>query len=787
MNIRFQLILFFVLLAIIPLSMIGTMSYYNAKEALFQKQYKSLDAIVQSRVYHINHLNQRRFEQSRQMSGTYLLRQLDPDGNNPPELKFGIQQYVESVHQTLTSNHHTVDVSGPPNWQTAIEVIGVWDADGVIIANSDTSLIGRQMPDYFLDRILSGYGYHSGYYHDPLLEREYIMILHEIRNYDDNRFAGVVTFRLNDTALNEITLSEYGLGETGELLIGSVDERSENRLKLISGLRNSSEFPEVSLEGDLQLPIQFAVAGQGGSGIINDYRGVEVLAIWNNVPHLDWGIVGKIDTAEIYAPIYLLRNRIILLGSGVFLFTIILAIFFSRTISEPIKYLANTFSGISKGKLEDPLIIKRNDEIGHLAKSANKSIRYLRKHIHNATEIAEGNYSLALKELEPDDEFGNALKKLAGNLEKNSSKIHSLLYESIEQTQQLKIQHDNLLEIHARLEENEARLQAIMESSPAAIITIDQKGLILSFNNAAENFFGYSKQEVIGKNVKILMPHHQSEKFDDYIKNYLKTGVKKFIGKDREEYGLRKDGSLFSIYISISEVIWKEHRIFSAIITDLTERKKLEQRIIEAGDKERRRIGHDLHDGLGQMLTGIRLVSENLARKLRANGIPGSDEVQEISEMAREADEYTRGLTQGMIQVELDKNGLRVALENLCKRAKKIFEVECTYVESGDVNIDNHTMALNLFRIAQESVNNAVKHGNAKNIVIRLANSGTHLSLLIEDDGIGFNSLEVSGQGAGIQIMKYRAGIMGGILEINRSEDVLTRVRCIVPLESGKL
>jgi two-component system, LuxR family, sensor kinase FixL len=779
MNIRLQLILFFVLLAIIPLSIIGTMSYYNAKDTLFQIQYESLDAIVQSRISHINHLNQRRFEQSRQMSGIYLLRQLNADGNNPPELKNEIQQFVESVHLTLTSDQ--------PDWQTAIEVIGVWDANGLIIANSDTSLIGRQMPGYFLDRINSGSGYHSGHYHDPLLERDYVMILHEIRNFVDNRFAGVVIFKINDAVLNEISLSEFGLGDTGELLIGSVDDRSGNRLKFLSGLRNSSGIPEVNLDGDLQLPIQFAVAGQEGSGIIKDYRGVEVLAIWKNVPHLDWGIVGKIDTAEIYAPIYLLRNRIILLSSGVLLFTIILASFFSRTISEPIKYLANTFSGISKGKLEDPLIIKRNDEIGQLAMSANQSIRYLRKYIHNATAIADGDYSLTSKELEPDDEFGNALKKMAGNLEKNRQQINSLLYESIEQTQQLKIQHENLLEIHARLEDNEARLRAILESSQGAIITTDEKGVILSFNRSAERIFGYKKHEVIGENVKILMPHHHSEKHDRYIKNYLNTGERKIIGKDREEHGLRKDGTLFPIHLSISEIKLKDHRIFSAIITDLTDRRKLEQRILETSDEERRRIGQDLHDGLGQMLTGIRLVSENLARKLKANEIPGSDEVQEISEMAREADEYTRSLTQGMVQVELEKNGLRVALENLCKRAEKMFGVECTYVESGDVDIDNHTLSMNLFRIAQESVNNAVKHGRAKNINIRLANSGTHLSLLIEDDGIGFDTLDVSGQGTGIQIMKYRAGILGGILEIGRTEEELTSVRCIIPIEPGKL
>jgi two-component system, LuxR family, sensor kinase FixL len=787
MNIRFQLILFFVLLAIIPLSIIGAMSYYNAKEALVQKQVESLEAIVQSRISHINHLNQRRFEQVRQMAGTYSLRQLSPDGDNSPEVTMGIQQIVESVFSTLTLNLNDETEDGVNQWQTAIEAIGVWDSNGTIIANSNAYLIGERMPDYFLNRLRERGGYHSGYYFDPLLEKNYIMILHEIRNVEDNRFAGVVIFKINETALNEISLSEFGLGETGELMIGSIDERDEEKLKFITRLRHAEELPEVRVQENMQLPIQLAVSGLEGTGIVEDYRGIEVLAFWKDVPNLDWGIVGKIDTAEIYAPIYALRNRIILLGSGIMLGAILLALYFSRSVSKPIGDLTNTFSGISKGKLEDPVIIKRKDEIGQLAASANQTIRYYRRRIHNAKAIADGDYSLSDTQVKNEDDLGNALKKMAGNLKKSRNKINSLLYESIEQTQHLKIQHDNLLEIHSRLEESEARLQAILESCNAGVITIDEKGIIQSFNSSAERIFGYRKQEVIGENVKLLMPYHHREKHDDYIKDYLETNEQKIIGKGREEHGLRKDGTIFPIHLSISEIKWKKNRIFSGIITDLTERKKLEQRILEISDEERRRIGHDLHDGLGQMLTGIRLVSENLARKLKANGIPGSDEVQEISEMAREADEYTRSLTQGMVQVELEKNGLSIALENLCKRADKMFGIQCIYMESGEIEIENHSMALNLFRIAQESINNAVKHGNAKNVTIRIGNSGTHLSLVIEDDGTGFDPQEVKRQGSGIQIMNYRAGIMGGILEIHRIEDDLTRVRCIIPLEQGKL
>ncbi|MGF1669644.1 MAG: PAS domain S-box protein [Balneolaceae bacterium] len=340
--------------------------------------------------------------------------------------------------------------------------------------------------------------------------------------------------------------------------------------------------------------------------------------------------------------------------------------------------------------------------------------------------------------------------------------------------------------IERELEESRARNKAILESSADGIVTIDEKGIINSFNKAAQEIFGYTEDEVLGRNVKMLMPLPYSDKHDSYMNNYLKTGEKKIIGKGREVQGLKKDGTVFPIDLTVSEVKWNNNRLFSGIIKDITNRKILEKRVLEISDEERKRIGQDLHDGLGQMLTGIRMISENLARKLKANSVPGAEEVAEIAKMTGEADEYARSLTHGMIEVDLEKNGLDAALQNLCRRNKKLFNVECVYQTDGKVIIEKHTIALNLYRIAQEAIHNAVKHGEADLVTVRLSNTGKHTSLIITDNGKGFPDgsdpvHEGFDTGMGIQIMKYRAGLLGGIFEIVRSDDEKTHVRCLIP------
>lgn len=343
-----------------------------------------------------------------------------------------------------------------------------------------------------------------------------------------------------------------------------------------------------------------------------------------------------------------------------------------------------------------------------------------------------------------------------------------------------------LKKVEKELEESKAQAQAILETTVDGIITIDEEGKILSFNQAASRIFDYQEDEVLGKKVKILMPEPYRTEHDEYMQQYRDTGIPRIIGSRRELTGKRKDGSVFPMELSVSEVKWDGNRIFTGVVNDISERRRLEKEILRISEEERRSLGQDLHDGLGQMLTGIGLISQNLARKLKSNGIPGADEVQEISDLIKEADEYAKSLAHGLVHVNIEEDGLQRALSQLSNQAEKFLKVNCSFHADPEVNINSSMKALNLYRIAQEAISNAVKHGKADNIKISLKVDNGSVQLIILDDGIGFNksNLKKKKKGMGINIMSYRTNIMSGHLEIKETEENQTEVICSIPLDN---
>lgn len=339
--------------------------------------------------------------------------------------------------------------------------------------------------------------------------------------------------------------------------------------------------------------------------------------------------------------------------------------------------------------------------------------------------------------------------------------------------------------VETKLHESEARTRAILNTTVDGIITIGENALVESFNHAAERIFGYRADEVIGRNVHVLMPEPYKSEHDGYIDNYVETGDAKIIGIGREVTGRRKDGTIFPMELAVSEVDLKGRRIFTGIVRDISERRRLEKEVLRIGDQERRRIGQDLHDGLGQMLTGIGLISRNLARQLENQGNELADELNELAELVKEADEYARGLARGLVPVELEMGGLTGALERLAHNAERLFGITCTLDKQVGVPVEDTTHAMHLYRIAQEALSNAVRHGKAGHVSIVLFASAERVRLRIQDDGTGFtNSSLVSlaepkpRTGMGVRIMHYRARIMGASLEIFGEEGEGTTITC---------
>ncbi|MCG8603873.1 PAS domain S-box protein [bacterium] len=190
------------------------------------------------------------------------------------------------------------------------------------------------------------------------------------------------------------------------------------------------------------------------------------------------------------------------------------------------------------------------------------------------------------------------------------------------------------------LQESMARIRAIVETAVDGIITIDERGIMESFNQSAERMFGYKAQEMIGENVRRLMPSPYRDEHNHYISNYLNTGERKIIGFGREVVGLRKDGSTFPLYLAVSEIDLGERRVFTGIVRDLTQQKAMQEQILQS---ERLAV-------IGKMAAKVAHEIRNPLSSVSLNAELLEDEIQELGSHNDEA----KSLLKSMIQ-EIDR------------------------------------------------------------------------------------------------------------------------------------
>jgi signal transduction histidine kinase len=274
------------------------------------------------------------------------------------------------------------------------------------------------------------------------------------------------------------------------------------------------------------------------------------------------------------------------------------------------------------------------------------------------------------------------------------------------------------------------------------------------------------------------MPEPYHGEHDDYLRNYVRTGKAKIIGIGREVVGKRKDGSIFPMDLAVSEVFLVSRRLFTGIVRDLTDRKRLERQILEISDREQQRIGQDLHDGLGQQLAGIGFLSKSLEQRLVKSNSPDAEDARQIAELVSDAIAQARGMAHGLNPVDLSATGLVSALRELATTVEQTFRIECSFKCEGEVFHGSGAIGTHLYRIAQEAVNNAIKHGEAMKISIVLRQNGDVINISVRDDGIGFPDTLPKKKGMGLQTMRYRAALIGATLSVLRVPTGGTRVDC---------
>jgi signal transduction histidine kinase len=234
-------------------------------------------------------------------------------------------------------------------------------------------------------------------------------------------------------------------------------------------------------------------------------------------------------------------------------------------------------------------------------------------------------------------------------------------------------------------------------------------------------------------------------------------------------------GSLFAILLAIAST--------GILIADIGHRERLEKEVLEISEREQRRIGQDLHDGVCQHLTGISLFSRSLQQRLAGKSAAEASEAANITSLINDGIEQVRRVTRGLHPVPDEPGGLMIALRELTDSVRSTGKLACLLDCPEPVLISDQVAATNLYRIAQEAVQNTVRHATATAIVVTLRSKDDGIKLSVRDDGCGIPE-DRPGKGLGLEIMNYRANTIGATLEVQPGETKGTVVICSLPLGS---
>lgn len=315
--------------------------------------------------------------------------------------------------------------------------------------------------------------------------------------------------------------------------------------------------------------------------------------------------------------------------------------------------------------------------------------------------------------------------------------------------------------------------RTLFENSGTATIVIEKDTTISMMNNDFSNFTGYSRDEILNHtwtmyvaedDIARLLSYHKTRREDPSSapRNY--------------EFKIRnKDGNLLHVFMTIAMIPGTTQSIASMV--DMTAVKKLEKEVLDISERERQKIGYELHDDLGQHLIGIDVMTKVLRDKL----MPISDEnaryAGEINHLVKDAIDKTRRLARGLCPVHLTSLGLEASLEELATSTSSIFDMTCVLRCPRHIPIHDNSLATHLYYIAKESIHNAIEHGKSSKIVMELLNNNGTISLSILDNGIGIKDA-AKASGIGLRIMNYRARMIGAALRIESEPAGGTLVTC---------
>ncbi|HVW65385.1 MAG TPA: PAS domain S-box protein [Nitrosospira sp.] len=421
----------------------------------------------------------------------------------------------------------------------------------------------------------------------------------------EGKLEGVLALQIYSERVFQVVTDNVGLGASGETVITRL--LNERTAQVMAPLRHE---PNAALE--LKVPlnkppfskaIQSGLHGERGAGLKTDYRAKEVVAAWRYLPRMNWGIEVKMDADEVFAFGRRVRTFSLVVLGLTLLSAILGAILFSRRVVGTVKNLSHSAQHIAAGNLQQRVPVEGWDEIGQLAGTFNTMIERLNASTRKR-EDAEDNLRQLNQELE------DRVAARTADLER----------------------------VNAALVSKEEETRSIVEHMVDCIITIDDKSIIRSVNPVIEKLFGYTREEVLGQNISMLMPEPHHSAHGSYIDRYFRTGRGRCefdhiltlevegvhnIGMGREVEGRHKNGQLVDLYVAVSEYFVGGKRYFTGILRDIHERKQAEQ-ALRGSEQRLRAIVDNLAAFVGEMTSDGVLIEINRTA-LETGGLRSQD------------------------------------------------------------------------------------------------------------------------------------------------------------------
>lgn len=355
-----------------------------------------------------------------------------------------------------------------------------------------------------------------------------------------------------------------------------------------------------------------------------------------------------------------------------------------------------------------------------------------------------------------------------------------LVVSSIVDISERKQAEDKLNAYASELQRSNSALQKqaeILANIHDAVFLISSDGILRSWNRGAEAIYGYTDDEIIGKPATQLLPADDSSRCERIMKTVAESHH-----TEEMVWCVTKSGERIAVAVRATKTLGEDQSGVVICAHDITEQKRLEEQVLHASEREQRRIGQDIHDDLCQQLASIGCLTKVLEQRLRDVYDEGALHLSQIGDMVSQANVRAREIARGLIPAVLETEGLIGALEDLASSTEQIYSpVKCRLQASKRLKLGSQKELVQLFRIAQEAVNNAVKHAAPKLITINLTSEGSNIRLRIHDDGQGMEKLDTPTPGLGLLTMAHRAHALGGEFEIHTTEQNGTTVECLVP------